>query len=184
VSDYLEPFTGKMKKSIDAFADDLSAIRAGRANPRILDGVSIDYYGAQTPISKVGNISAPEARLLVVQPWETKLLKDIEKAIMAANLGINPTNDGKVIRLVFPELTEERRVSLTKEVKKRGEAAKVAVRNIRRDAAVSFKKLEKSSEITEDRLEGLLEDIQKETDKSVENIDKIVKAKNEEIMKI
>jgi ribosome recycling factor len=173
-----------MKKSIGAFSDDLSSIRAGRANPRILDGVSIDYYGTQTPVAKVGNISAPEARLLVIQPWESKLLKDIEKAILAANLGINPTNDGKVIRLVFPELTEERRVSLTKEVKKRGEAAKVAVRNIRRDAADNYKKLEKSSKITEDRLEGLLEDIQKETDKSIENIDKIVKTKNEEIMSI
>jgi len=182
MSSRTNPFEEKMKKSINNFESDLNTIRAGRANPHVLDRITVDYYGTETPINQVGNITVPEARLIQIQPWESNLLKKIEKAISASDLGINPNNDGKVIRLVFPELTEERRASLTKEIKKRGEECKVAIRNIRRDANESFKKLQKSSEITEDELDSLGEEIQKLTDKYIKNIEKIVENKNKDIM--
>jgi len=182
MSSRTNPFEEKMKKSINNFESDLNTIRAGRANPHVLDRITVDYYGTETPINQVGNITVPEARLIQIQPWESNMLKKIEKAISASDLGINPNNDGKVIRLVFPELTEERRTSLTKEIKKRGEECKVAIRNIRRDANESFKKLQKSSEITEDELDSLGEEIQKLTDKYTKNIEKIVENKNKDIM--
>ncbi|MCL2592560.1 MAG: ribosome recycling factor [Defluviitaleaceae bacterium] len=174
----------RMQKAVLSLESDLSTIRAGRANPKVLDKISISYYGADTPLSQVGNITVPEARLLQIQPWDAGVLKDIERAISASDLGINPTNDGKVIRLVFPELTEERRTALTKDIKKKGEDSKVAIRNIRRDAIDIFKKIQKTSEITEDELEKLEKDIQKLTDKYVENIDKVVEAKSKDIMSI
>ena len=174
----------KMKKSIAALETELNTIRAGRANPHVLDKITVENYGVETPLAQVGNITVPEARLLQIQPWDASLLKKIEKAINASDLGINPTNDGKVIRLVFPELTEERRKTLTKDVKKKGEDTKVAIRNIRRDAVDQFKKAEKKSEITEDDLKDLETEIQKLTDKTVENIDKIVEAKSKDIMSL
>jgi len=174
----------KMKKSIGALEADLATIRAGRANPHVLDKIMVDYDGVETPIAQVGNITVPEARMLQIQPWDGGVIKNIEKAIQASDLGINPSNDGKVIRLVFPELTEERRKSLTKDVKKKGEDFKVAVRNIRRDAVDAFKKEEKKSEITEDDLKKLEDEIQKLTDKNIEKIDKIVEDKSKEIMSV
>jgi len=174
----------KMQKTIANFDSELNTIRAGRANPRVLDRLTVDYYGTETPIAQIGNISVPEARLIVIQPWDASALKLVEKAIQASDLGINPTNDGKVIRLVFPELTEERRKDLTKEVKKKGEDAKVAIRNIRRDAIDNFKKLEKKSEITEDDYAGIEKEIQKMTDKCVTDIDKMVEDKNKDILSI
>lgn len=177
-------YSEKMKKTLSALEADLSAIRAGRANPHLLDRISVDYYGTQTPINQVGNISVPEARLIQIQPWEPALIKIIEKAIMSSDLGIHPNNDGKVIRLVFPELTEERRKELTKDVKKKGEEAKVAVRNIRRDGVEAFKKAQKKTEITEDDLKNLETEIQKLTDKSIQDIEKIVESKNKEILSV
>jgi ribosome recycling factor len=174
----------KMKKSIAALESELNAIRAGRANPHVLDKLTVENYGVETPLAQVGNITVPEARLLQIQPWDASLLKKIEKAINASDLGINPTNDGKVIRLVFPELTEERRKSLTKDVKKKGEDTKVAVRNIRRDAVDQFKKGEKKGEMTEDDLKNLETEIQKLTDKNIENIDKIIESKSKDIMSL
>ena len=174
----------KMKKSIAALETELNTIRAGRANPHVLDKITVESYGVETPLAQVGNITVPEARLLQIQPWDSSLLKKIEKAINASDLGINPTNDGKVIRLVFPELTEERRKALTKDVKKKGEDTKIAIRNIRRDAVDQFKKAEKKSEITEDDLKSLENEIQKLTDKTIENIDKIVEAKSKDIMSL
>lgn len=177
-----DPYEEKMKKSLKALEAEFSVIRVGRANPHVLDKITIDYYGTQTPIAQVGNVTVPEPRLLQIQPWESNMLKVIEKAIQSSDLGINPTNDGKVIRLVFPELTEERRKALTKDVKKLGDDAKIAVRNIRRDAVDAFKKMEKTSEITEDELKKLEAEIQKLTDKKIEEIDRIVDVKNKEIM--
>jgi len=177
-------FEEKMKKSLAALEVDLNTIRAGRANPHVLDKITVENYGVETPLAQVGNITVPEARLLQIQPWDSTLLKKIEKAINASDIGINPTNDGKVIRLVFPELTEDRRKSLTKDVKKKGEDTKIAVRNIRRDAVDQFKKSEKKGELTEDDLKGLETEIQKLTDKSIENIDKIVDAKSKDIMSL
>ena len=162
----------------------LNTIRAGRANPHVLDKITVDYYGTPTPLNQVGNISIPEARLIQIQPWDISVMKEIEKAINASDLVINPTNDGKVIRLVFPELTEERRKALTKDVKKKGEDTKVAIRNIRRDGIDAFKKLEKANEITEDELKSLEDEIQKITDKNVADIDKLIEAKNKDIMAI
>jgi len=172
----------KMTKSVKTLESELSTIRVGRANPRVLDKIVIDYHGTPTAIAHLSNISVPEARLLQIQPWEAPMLKVIEKAIQASDLGINPTNDGRVIRLVFPELTEERRKTLTKDIKKMGDEYKIAIRNIRRDAVDTFKKQEKKSEITEDDLKKLEEAIQKITDKKAEEIDKVVEAKNKEIM--
>ena len=156
-----------MEKSLDVLLDEYASIRAGRANPHVLDRLRIDYYGTPTPIQQVGNVTVPEARMIVIQPWEKSLLKEIEKAILVSDLGINPTNDGNVIRLVFPELTEERRKDLAKDVKKKGEGAKVAVRNIRRDAMDSIKKMEKAGDISEDDLKQGEEKIQKITDKMI-----------------
>ena len=162
----------KMKKTLAALESDYSTIRVGRANPKVLDKITVDYYGTPTPINQVGNITVPEARLIEIKPWESSLLKAIEKAINTSDLVINPSNDGKVIRLVFPELTEERRKELTKEVKKKGEDSKVAIRNIRRDAVDVFKKQEKKGEFSEDVLDDLLDEIQKLTDKYIADIDK------------
>ena len=159
-------------------------IRAGRANPHVLDKIKVDYYGTPTPLQQVGNINVPEARMIIIQPWEKSLLKAIEKAILTSDLGINPTNDGSVIRLVFPELTEERRKELVKDVKKKGEAAKVAVRNIRRDGNDYFKKLQKADEISEDDLAEAEEDIQKLTDKMIGKIDKAIEAKSKELLTV
>ncbi|MDR1706089.1 MAG: ribosome recycling factor [Clostridiales bacterium] len=184
MADKTEPFEEKMVKSIKNLENELSTIRVGRANPHVLDKLTVDYHGTVTPLTHVGNISVPEARLLQITPWEPAMLKVIEKAIQASDLGINPTNDGKVVRLVFPELTEERRKQLGKDVKKMGDDCKVAIRNIRRDAVDSFKKQEKKSEITEDELKKLEDTIQKLTDKKTEEIDKVVEAKTKEIMSL
>ena len=174
----------KMNKSIDSAAADFASVRAGRANAAVLDRIMVDYYGTPTPLQQVGNISVPEARMIVIQPWEKSLLKAIEKAILTSDLGINPTNDGTCIRLVFPELTEERRKELAKDVKKKGEGAKVAIRNIRRDANDTFKKMEKGGEISEDDQKLAEEKIQKLTDKMIEKVDKAVEVKTKEIMTV
>lgn len=180
----LQVYDTKMTKSYDNLLSEFGAIRAGRANPHVLDRITVDYYGVPTPLQQVGNITVPEARMIQIQPWDTSLLKAIEKAIQTSDLGINPTNDGKLIRLVFPELTEERRKQLVQDVKKKGEGAKVAVRNIRRDANDSFKKLSKSSEVSEDEIKELEEKIQKMTDKYIKEIDKAVEEKSKEILKV
>ena len=173
----------KMTKTINNLDGELATIRAGRANPHVLDKIAVDYYGSPTPIQQVANVSVPEARMIQIQPWEKKIIKDIEKAILMSDIGINPTNDGTVIRLVFPELTEERRKELVKDVKKKGEEAKVAVRNIRRDGNVAFKKL-KGTEISEDEIKDLEDELQKITDKYIAQVDKMVEAKSKEIMTV
>lgn len=180
----LNQYEEKMEKSVGALEKDFAAIRAGRANPHILDKIKVDYYGTPTPLQQVGNISVPEARILQIQPWESSLIKEIEKAILNSDLGINPTNDGKVIRLVFPELTEDRRKELAKDIKKKGENAKVAIRNIRREANDAFKKMNKASEISDDEVDALEQDVQKLTDKYVANIEKTVEDKTKEIMTV
>lgn len=174
----------KMNKSLDALLKEYTSIRAGRANPHVLDKIKVDYYGTPTPLQQVGNITVPEARMLQIQPWEKSLLKDIEKAIQMSDLGINPTNDGNLIRLIFPELTEERRKELAKDIKKKGEAAKVAIRNIRRDANDTIKKLEKSGDISEDEREESEEKIQKLTDKMIEKVDQAIDTKTKEILTV
>lgn len=184
MDDQFTIYIEKMHKTHDNLMSELATIRAGRANPHVLDRIMVDYYGTPTPIQQVGNVSVPEARLIQIQPWDKTLLKEIEKAINMSELGINPTNDGTVIRLVFPELTEERRKELTKDVKKKGEEAKIAIRNIRRDAMDLAKKLEKSSEMTEDDLTRATKDIQELTDHMCEKIDKSVEAKNKELMTV
>ena len=168
----LKVYDSKMTKSFDALLRDYAAIRAGRANPHVLDKIKVDYYGTPTPLQQVGNISVPEARIIQIQPWEKKLIREIEKAIMTSDLGINPTNDGTSIRLIFPELTEERRKALAKDVKKKGDEAKVAIRNIRRDANEAFKKMNKNNELTEDDQKDLESQAQKMTDKYISDIDK------------
>ena len=173
----------KMTKTYNNLLSEFGSIRAGRANPHVLDRIMVDYYGSPTPIQQVGNVNVPEPRMIQIQPWESSMLKAIEKAIMTSDLGINPTNDGKVIRLVFPELTEERRKDLAKEVKKQGEAAKVAVRNIRRDANDAFKKL-KGSDVSEDTIKELEEQVQKLTDKYIKEVDKAIDEKSKEIMTV
>ena len=180
----LQIYETKMNKSLDALQNEYASIRAGRANPHVLDKLRVDYYGTPTPIQQVGNVSVPEARMIVIQPWEKSLLKAIQKAILTSDLGINPTNDGSVIRLVFPELTEERRKELAKDVKKKGEATKVAIRNIRRDANDTFKKMEKGDEISEDDRKEAEEKIQKLTDKMIAEVDKAVENKTKEIMTV
>ena len=180
----LKVYEDKMNKTLDNLQSEFASIRAGRANPHVLDKLRVDYYGTPTPIQQVGNISVPEARMIVIQPWEKSLLKAIEKAILTSDLGINPTNDGTMIRLVFPELTEERRKALAKDVNKKREAAKVAIRNIRRDANDTFKKQEKANEISEDDRELAEDKIQKLTDKMIEKVDKAVEAKTKEIMTV
>lgn len=184
MQEQLKLYEEKMEKSLNVLLDEYGSIRAGRANPHVLDKLKVDYYGTPTPIQQVGNISVPEARMILIQPWERSLLKAIEKAILTSDLGINPTNDGNTIRLVFPELTEERRKDLSKDVKKKGEATKVAVRNIRRDANETFKKMEKSGDISEDELKHGEEKIQKITDKMIDKIDAAIEAKTKEIMTV
>ncbi len=183
-SEMINPFEEKMKKTLAALDSDYSTIRAGRANPHVLDKITVEYYGTPTPLNQVGNITVPEPRLLQIQPWDATLLKPIEKAINMSELGINPNNDGKVVRLVFPELTEERRKELTKDVKKKAEASKVAIRNIRRDAMDAFKKAEKAKEITEDTLKDLEEEVQKLTDKYAAEIEKKCDAKSKDILTV
>ena len=176
----LKVYEDKMNKTLDVLLSDYGTIRAGRANPHVL----VDYYGTPTPLQQVGNVSVPEARMIVIQPWEKSLLKPIEKAILTSELGINPTNDGNCIRLVFPEMTEERRKEVSKDVKKKGDNAKVALRNIRRDANEAFKKAEKAGDISEDDLTEMTEKMQKLTDKMVEKVDKAVEEKTKEIMTV
>ena len=180
ISVYVE----KMGKSINAMKEEFSTIRAGRANPNVLSKIKVDYYGTPTPIQQVGNISVPEPRILMIAPWDATLIKEITKAINMSDLGINPSTDGKVIRLVFPELTEERRKELAKDIRKKGEAAKVAIRNIRRDANDHLKKLEKSEDVSEDEIKDLQDIIQKETDAHIKTIDKDVEVKEKEIMTV
>ena len=174
----------KMEKTIESLVQRLSEVRAGRANPAILNKVKIDYYGTPTPINQVAGISVPEARMIMIQPWDVSILKEIEKAILASEIGINPNNDGKVIRLVFPELTEERRKELVKEIKKYSEDAKVVIRNIRRDGIDKAKAMQKDGDITEDELKAAETEIQKITDKYIEEVDKTIIAKETEIMSI
>jgi ribosome recycling factor len=174
----------KMQKSYENLLGEYTTIRAGRANPHILDRIQVDYYGSPTPIQQVGNVSVPEARMIVIQPWDASVLKDIEKAIMVSDIGLTPTNDGKCIRLVFPELTEERRKELVKDVKKKGEAAKVAVRNIRRDAMDALKKKGKEDGVSEDEVKSYEDDVQKLTDKFVEKIDGAIEDKSKEILTV
>ena len=180
----LEQFHIKMGKTVETLKEEYSTIRAGRANPHLLDKLKVDYYGQPSSLQMVANISVPEARVIQIQPWESKLIKDIEKAILASDLGLTPSNDGRVIRLVFPELTEERRKELVKDVKKRAEAAKVAIRNIRRDANELFKKQNKASEISEDEFKSLEDDCQKLTDKFIVEIDRTMEDKSKEILTV
>ena len=173
-----------MKKAFEYLEADYASIRAGRANPHVLDKLRVDYYGTPTPIQQVGNITVPEARIIQIAPWEKSLLKAIEKAILTSDLGINPNNDGSVIRLIFPELTEERRKDLVKEVKKKAEEGKVAIRNIRRDGNDAFKKLAKTEDVSEDEIKQLEEKLQKMTDKYVKEIDDLMETKSKEIMTV
>ncbi len=183
MNEKLKEYNDKMQKSFDFLKEDLASIRAGRANPHVLDKIKVDYYGTPTPIQQVGNVSVPEARIIQIAPWDKTLIKDIEKAIMTSDLGINPSNDGTVIRLVFPELTEERRKQLAKDIRKKGEDAKVAVRNVRRDGNEHLKKL-KGTEVSEDEINDLNEELQKITDKFIKDIDVAVEEKNKEIMTV
>ena len=180
----LAVFEEKMGKSLAHLEEEFAGIRAGRANPHVLDKLRVDYYGTPSPIQSVANVSVPEPRMIQIQPWEASMVKEIEKAIMCSDLGINPTNDGKVIRLVFPELTEERRKELAKDIKKKGENAKVAVRNIRRDAIDHFKKVGKEEDLSEDEIKDLEDTIQKLTDEYVAKVDKAVDAKSKEILTV
>lgn len=184
MDDRLVPYDDKMRKTMKNLQEEFVSIRAGRANPHVLDKLRVDYYGAPTPIQQVANVNVPEPRMLQIQPWEPSMVKVIEKAILTSDLGINPTNDGKVIRLAFPELTEERRKDLAKDIKKKGEAAKVAVRNIRRDANDAFKKLGKKEDISEDEIKDLEGKVQKMTDKFIADIEKAVEEKTKEIMTV
>lgn len=176
-------YDDKMKKTYEYLETDYAALRAGRANPHVLDKLRVDYYGTPTPIQQVGNITVPEARIIQIAPWEKSLIKPIEKAIMTSDIGITPSNDGAIIRLVFPELTEERRKDLVKEVKKKGEDAKVAIRNIRRDGNDSFKKLAKT-DISEDEIKQLEDSLQKQTDKYIKDVDALIDKKSKEIMTV
>ncbi len=180
----LTQYEEKMDKSLDSLLSEFSGIRAGRANPHVLDKLRVDYYGQPTPLQQIANISVPEPRTLMIQPWESSMIKEIEKTIMCSDLGITPNNDGKSVRLNFPELTEERRKEMAKDVKKKGENAKVAVRNIRRDANDAFKKQNKANEISEDELKDLEDKVQKLTDKYVDKIDKAVEEKTKEILTV
>ncbi|WP_138159049.1 ribosome recycling factor [Peptoniphilus catoniae] len=184
IADIKKDAEKRMVKTISVYKEDLQSIRAGRANPTLLDKITIDYYGQQTPINQASSISAPEPRLLVIQPWDVNLIPQIEKSILKSDLGLNPSNDGKLIRLVIPQLTEERRTELTKVVKKNGENAKVALRNIRREAIDEIKKLEKAKEISEDDRKVAEDDIQKITDKHINLVDEATKIKEEELMEI
>jgi len=179
----LKVYEDKMHKTLHALDEELATVRAGRANPHVLDKLKVDYYGAPTPIQSVANISVPEPRMIQIQPWEASIVKEICKAIQTSDIGINPSTDGKVIRLVFPEMTEDRRKELAKEVKKKGEASKVAIRNIRRDAIDAFKKLSKS-DISEDEIKDLEDEAQKLTDKFITDVDKSVEVKTKEILTV
>ena len=183
MSEELKVYEEKMEKSIDALLNEYASIRAGRANPHVLDKIRVDYYGSPTPLQQVGNVTVPEPRMIQIAPWEKSLIKAIEKAIMASDIGITPSNDGNVIRLVFPEVTEERRKALVKDVKKKGEDAKVAVRNVRRDGNDFLKKLGKE-DVSEDEIKELEDQLQKLTDKFGKDIDKLVEAKSKEIMTV
>lgn len=184
MNERVKPFETKMSKSLDALLEEFSTIRAGRANPHLLDKLKVDYYGTPSAIQAVANISVPEARVIQIQPWEAKMIKEIEKVIINSELGLTPSNDGKVIRLVFPELTEDRRKELVKDIKKKSENAKVAVRNIRRDANDAIKKAAKASEISEDEQKTIEDEIQKMTDKFIADIDKKTDDKTNEILTI
>ena len=184
MSEKVQEYSDKMQKTIEHLQGEYASVRAGRANPHVLDKLRVDYYGTPTPIQQVGNISVPDPRIIQIQPWEKNILKDIEKAIQASDIGINPTNDGNVIRLVFPELSEERRRDLVKEIKKKGEDAKVAVRNIRRDGNDSFKKLSKNDDLSEDEVKDLEDELQKTTDKFIKEIDSMIDEKSKEIMTV
>ena len=179
-----QPYDAKMQKTIEVVMSDFAGVRAGRANAGVLDKITVEYYGTETPIHQVASISTPDPRTLVIQPWDGTLLKAVEKALLASDLGINPQNDGKVIRLIFPQLTEERRKDLTKQVRKYGEEGKVALRNIRRDAMDEFKKKKKASEITEDDLKELEKELQDLTDKRCKDIDELTAKKEQELMAV
>lgn len=184
MNDKLNAYESKMQKSFDAMMNDFAAIRAGRANPKILDQVKVDYYGSPTPVQQIANISVPEARLIQISPFDPSALKEIEKAILTSDIGINPTNDGQIIRLVFPELTEERRKDLAKDVKKRGEECKVAIRNIRRDANDFIKKMSKDPNVSEDNAKDLENDAQKLTDKFIKKVDEAIEEKSKEVLTV
>lgn len=184
VKDVISSHDEKAKKALEALRKDLQTLRAGRATPALLDKIMVDYYGTPTPVNQVGNISVPEPRLIVIQPWEKKLLSLIEKAIMKSDLGLTPTSDGVVIRLLIPQLTQQRRTELVKVVHKKAEESRVAIRNLRRDANEAFKKMEKDKLISEDELKKAQEDIQKLTDKFIKEIDQVVVAKEKEIMEV
>lgn len=183
MNEKLQVYDTKMQKTLNSLDAELATIRAGRANPNVLNKLTVDYYGVPTPIQQAANISVPEARMIQIQPWDKSLIKAIEKAILTSDIGINPSNDGSVIRLVFPELTEDRRKEIVKDVKKKGEAAKVAIRNIRRDGNDAFKKL-KGTEVSEDEIKDLEDELQKLTDKYVANIDKAVEVKSKEVLTV
>lgn len=183
MNERLKVYDEKMQKTLHALDSELQTIRAGRANPNILNKLTVEYYGVPTPIQQMANISVPEARIIQIQPWEKSVIREIEKAIQMSDIGINPTNDGSVIRLVFPELTEDRRKQLVKDVKKKGEAAKVAVRNIRRDGNDAFKKL-KGTEVSEDEIKDLEDELQKLTDKYIKEVDASVDVKSKEVMTV
>ena len=184
MNERVKPCEDKMNKTLEVLKEEYASVRAGRANPHLLDKLRVDYYGTPSPIQSVANISVPEARVIQIQPWESKMIKEIEKAILASDIGITPGNDGKIIRLVFPELTEDRRKELVKDIKKKSEAAKVAVRNVRRDANDAIKKAAKASEISEDEQKQIEDEIQKVTDKFIAEIDKCTDAKTTEIMTV
>ena len=183
-SERVKEYEERMKKAADYLQTDLQAIRAGRANPHVLDKLRVDYYGTPTPIQQVANVSVPEARIIQIVPWDKNMIKDINRAILTSDIGINPSTDATSIRLVFPELTEERRKDLTKEIRKKGEEAKVAVRNIRRDGNDAFKKLTKTEDVSEDEVKDLQDELQKLTDKFAKDIDEIIEAKSKEIMTV
>lgn len=180
----IEQYEVKMEKSLDSLREEFATIRAGRANPHVLDKIKVDYYGQPSNLQSVANVSVPEARVIMIQPWESSLIKEIEKAILCSDIGLTPSNDGKAIRLVFPELTEERRKELVKDVKKKAESAKVAMRNIRRDANDALKKANKANEITEDEQKQLEDKVQKLTDKYVSQVDKSMEEKSKEILTV
>ena len=184
MNERVKPYDDKMTKTIANLNSELATIRAGRANPHVLDRIMVDYYGSPSPIQSVANITVPEAPIIQIQPWEASMVKKIIKAIQTSELGINPSTDGKVIRLIFPELTEERRRDLTKDVKKKGEAAKVAIRNIRRDGNDVFKKLDKKEDVSEDVIKELQDELQKITDRYIKDVDKIVDEKSKELMTV
>ena len=180
----IEKYESKMTKTLESLEKELSTVRAGRANPHILDKITVDYYGAPTPLQQVANVTVPEARMIQIQPWEASLIKDIEKAILVSDLGLTPNNDGKVVRLIFPELTEDSRKELAKDVKKKGDNAKVAIRNVRRDANDAIKKENKAGDISDDEAKNLEDEVQKLTDKYVAQIDKAIEEKSAEILTV